>query len=94
MEAAKRIPNIVVNHANLHPLKYEQHWRENISDILQGMRRLLPKVDMDVAEAEYTELLRCEHLLKDLYPSKVCHYSQNIGICTFITLFSNTSSRA
>ncbi|XP_062613098.1 uncharacterized protein LOC134274868 [Saccostrea cucullata] len=70
MEAPKRIPNVVANYSSLHPLKYEQHWRENISDILQGMRRLLPKVDIDVAEAEYTELLRCEHLLKDLYPSK------------------------
>lgn len=91
MEATKRIPSIVANHSNLHPLKYEQHWRENISDILQGMRRLLPKVDIDVAEAEYTELLRCEHLLKDLYPSKVCRFylkHENKSILFYINTFS------
>lgn len=70
MEAPKRVPAIVATYSSLHPLKYEQHWRENITDILQGMRRLVSKVDIDVAEAEYLELLRCEHLLKDLYPGK------------------------
>lgn len=72
MEATKQVPAIVATYSSLHPLKYEQHWRENITDILQGMRRLVSKVDIDVAEAEYLELLRCEHLLKDLYPGKVC----------------------
>lgn len=74
METPKRVPAVVANFSSLHPLKYEQHWRENISDILQGMRKLVSKVDIDVAEAEYLELLRCEHLLKDLYPSQVCFF--------------------
>ena len=52
METPKRVPAVVANFSSLHPLKYEQHWRENISDILQGMRKVVSTVDNDVAEAE------------------------------------------
>ncbi|KAK3100506.1 hypothetical protein FSP39_021027 [Pinctada imbricata] len=67
---SQKLPSIAASFSNLHPLKFEQHWRENIGDILHGMRRFVPKMDMDIAESEYVELLRCEHLLKELYPIK------------------------